>query len=121
MVNVVEISDFYPHNFLDQNNFYFQCPKCGFKTCKSVRSFITRNNALHYRMYCASCTRPIYFDINAICLTFVIKYLPEHPIIEEITVGKHYVNVSAASRTVRIEAFKVFSKHVELVNMMESL
>lgn len=112
--------DFYSHNFLDINTFYFQCPQCSFKNFRSVSNFGLRVTSTIQKVSCGHCGKPIYFMVDQITLTFMVKFFPEHPITKEIVVGEHFVNSYETPDQVKVDTYNIFSKHVELVKIMES-
>ena len=112
---------FYPHNFQDINTFYLQCNKCGNKNTKSITKIGIRVATLTQLVNCLVCRYPHYFDVDQMCLTFVLKFFPNEPIVKNIPlVNDHYVDLTGLSDQTRTDAYNIFHNYIQLLKVLES-
>lgn len=112
---------FYPHNFQDINTFYLQCNNCGNKNTKPITKIGMRVATLTQKVHCSICSYPHYFDVDQMCLTFVLKFFPNEPIVKNIPlVNGHYVNITGLSDQTRADAYDFFHNYIKFLEVLES-
>ena len=112
---------FYTNNFQDINTFYLQCNKCGNKNTKSITKIGIRVATLTQPVNCLVCRYPHYFDVDQMCLTFVLKFFPNEPIVKNIPlVNDYYVDLTGLSDQTRTDAYNIFHNYIQLLKVLES-
>lgn len=112
---------FYPHNFQDINTFYLQCVNCGFKQIKSINKIGVRVSKTTQRVRCGNCSANHHFDVEQMCLTFVLKFFPDEPLVKDIIlVNGHYASTLNTSNQIKTDAYNIFHNYIKFLEVLEA-